>query len=154
MLYRVQLEKEHTETMSSAAGDAAMSALGTEMLKGESSSSGPPHALNALRAARQYFEKILKPKDKSKEISGMKSVLLDKETKNIVGMVYAMHEFLEKEVYYVGNLDAERESSQHLKAIVFVRPIPENLRMLKNELMEPKFAEYHLCKCSTALMYR
>lgn len=84
-------------------------------LEGEHSQSPPMHAMNALRAIRQYFDKMLKPKDKAKEITGMKSMLLDKETKNIVGMVYAMHELLEKEVYHVGNLDAEKEASQHLK---------------------------------------
>lgn len=41
-------------------------------------SSGAPH--DAIKAVQGYVNRILKPKDKSKEVLGMKCLLLDKET--------------------------------------------------------------------------
>jgi hypothetical protein len=35
---------------------------------------------DCIKAIQHYVNKILKPKDKTKEISGMKCLLLDKET--------------------------------------------------------------------------
>ena len=43
-----------------------------------SSSSTAPS--DCIKAIQHYVNKILKPKDKTKEITGMKCLLLDKET--------------------------------------------------------------------------
>lgn len=97
-----------------------------------------------IRAVRAYVDRMLKPRDKTTEISGMKVLLLDRETKAILGMVYSMHEILEKEVFLVESIDAGHEDMLHLKAVVFVRPTKENLAKLRSTLKEPKFAEYHI----------
>ena len=47
-------------------------------------------------------------------------------------------------VFHVVNLDAERKGMSHMKAIVYVRPTPENLKLLRTELADPKCMEYHL----------
>jgi hypothetical protein len=55
---------------------AASDAAGA--VKGEDASSGSPY--NCLGAIRSYLDRIIKPKDKSKEINGMKALMLDRET--------------------------------------------------------------------------
>lgn len=113
--------------MSAAAGGAAAAA---------------PH--DCIRAVQHYVNKILKPRDKAKEIPGMKCLLLDKETKAIVAMVYSMNDILSREVYLVEALDGSHESLAHMKAIVLTRPTHENVRELVALLREPKFLEYHI----------
>ncbi len=51
---------------------------GAGAIKGEDASAGAPY--NCLGAIRSYLDKIIKPKDKSKEINGMKALMLDRET--------------------------------------------------------------------------
>lgn len=57
------------------------------------------------------------------------------------------HPSLHPTVFLVESIDADHSDMMHLKAIVYVRPTRENLARLRTELREPKFAEYHLCKC-------
>ncbi len=74
----------------------------------------------------------------------MKCLLLDRETKGMVGMVYSMNDILTKEVFLVETLDSKHESMGHLKAVVLVRPTSENIKSLVAHLREPKFLEYHI----------
>ena len=41
---------------------------------------------------------------------------------------------------------APRDVIRHLKCIVFVRPTPENVQLLTQELRNPKYAQYYICK--------
>jgi len=52
-------------------------------IKGEDASAGAPY--NCLGAIRSYLDKIIKPKDKTKEINGMKALMLDRETVRVSG---------------------------------------------------------------------
>jgi len=106
-----------------------------------SSSTAPS---DCIKAIQHYVNKILKPKDKTKEITGMKCLLLDKETKGMVAMVYSMNDILSKEVYLVDNLEGQHESTGHMKAVVLVRPSSDTIRELVRHLKEPKFTEYHI----------
>lgn len=38
------------------------------------------------------------------------------------------------------------EPIKHLKCIAFLRPTPENLRLLTDELRFPKYGQYYICK--------
>lgn len=105
---------------------------------------GASQTADCIRAIQSYINKILKPRDKTKEISGMKCLLLDRETKGIVSMVYSMNDILTKEVFLVETLDSKHESMGHLKAIVLLRPTTENIKSLVTHLREPKFLEYHI----------
>jgi hypothetical protein len=156
--------------------------------------------VDCIRAIRTYVDRMIKPKDKAAEVLGMKALLLDRETvrdcahaaclfvlvichcaflaaaqKAIIGMVYSMHEILDKEgeagcgkacarlipccnrclravaVFLVESIDSDHSDMLHLKAIVFVRPSKDNLARLRHELREPKFAEYHLCALRASL---
>ena len=81
----------------------------------------------------------------TESVSGMKALLLDKETTAMVSMVYSRSKVLEKEVFLFQRLDAEKRGEMlHLKAIVFLRPTRDNIALLVKELHEPKFGEYHL----------
>lgn len=66
---------------------------------------------------------------------------------SIVSMVYAQSEILGKEVYLFERIDsAGRESMKHLKCICFLRPTPENVDLLSQELRSPKYGLYYVCK--------
>lgn len=78
-----------------------------------SGSSAAP--LDCIRGISHYVSKILKPRDKTKEISGMKCLLLDRESKTLVSMVYSMNDILSKEVFLVDSLDAEHAGTGHMK---------------------------------------
>ena len=52
---------------------------------------------DVVKALQGYIHKILKPKDASRVIGGMKALLLDRETKTMVSMVFSMNEILSKE---------------------------------------------------------
>lgn len=90
----------------------------------------PASKSDCIRAIRSYIDKMIKPKDRASEVLGMKALLLDKETvralvtrwpppavtrlsrvyaqKAIVGMVYTMHEILEKEGTWCGGVGVVR----------------------------------------------
>jgi len=59
-----------------------------------SSASAPSDCVKAMQS---YLNKILRPKDVSRAIEGTKALLLDRETKTMVSMVYSMHDILSKE---------------------------------------------------------
>ena len=70
-------------------------------------------------------------------------------------MVYTQMEILNKDVFLVqqleeledtsGKNDGETESkTSHLKAVCFVRPTSENIRLLCRQLRSPSFQEYHI----------
>jgi vacuolar protein sorting-associated protein 45 len=65
----------------------------------------------------------------------------------MVSLVFTQSQMLQKEVYLIEKIDStKRELMAHLKAICFLRPTPENVRCLSDELREPKYGEYHVCK--------
>jgi vacuolar protein sorting-associated protein 45 len=62
-------------------------------------------------------------------------------------MVYTQSQILQKEVYLFERIDAKnREFMAHLKAVTFIRPTEENLKLLEEELKDPRYGEYHICK--------
>lgn len=40
----------------------------------------------------------------------------------------------------------KRENMRHLRCLCFVRPSPDSIQLLIDELREPKYGEYNLCK--------
>jgi len=109
--------------------------------------------MNVIGAVRFYVDRIIN----DISIRGMKVLILDDTTTQIVSMVLSQTEVLEHEIYLVERLDRikskfdnnnfEEEKKevpmQHMKAVVFVRPTEENLNILKQELRQPIFNEYH-----------
>ncbi|KAI1301897.1 Vacuolar protein sorting-associated protein 45 [Halotydeus destructor] len=77
---------------------------------------------------------------------GMKVLLMDQETTSIVSMVFSQSDMLTKEVYMFERIDRmiSAENMRYLKCVAFVRPIPENIDFLKQELKSPKYGQYHI----------
>jgi len=96
--------------------------------------------INVAGAIKFYIDKMMTT------VPGFKTLLLDTETRGIVGMNFSQTEALENEVYHIGRLDQsrEKEGMDHLKCVIFVRPTEENVRLICRELREPVFAEYHI----------
>ena len=95
--------------------------------------------MDVVLAVQQYVARM------TEGVSGMKALLLDKETTAMVSMVISRSQVLEKEVFLFQRLDAQgRGQMLHLKAIVFLRPTRDNIELLAKELMTPMFGEYHL----------
>ncbi|CAG5125539.1 unnamed protein product, partial [Candidula unifasciata] len=94
--------------------------------------------MNVILAVKQYISKMIEGCG-----GGMKVLLMDRETTSIVSMVYAQSEILQKEVYLFERIDtAGREAMKHLNCIVFLRPTPENVDLLAQELRMPKYGLY------------
>lgn len=112
--------------------------------------------MDGVAAIRSYIDRIVTGDDKCK---GMKVMLLDASTTQIVSSVYSQTEILSKEIYLVARLDDQSNpkltnggaagggvnaKSSHLKAVVFCRPTEANIGLLVRELAQPRFAEYHI----------
>ena len=104
------------------------------------SSASSPDGKSIIRATRHYVDRMLK------EVSGMKIMLLDTETTGILSMVYTQTQILSKQVYLVEHMKntAQHGRMMHLKAIVFLRPTLANVELLKAELADPHFSQYHV----------
>ncbi|KAM7257785.1 hypothetical protein ACFE04_013526 [Oxalis oulophora] len=82
---------------------------------------------------RDYINRMLQ------DISGMKV--------SIVSVAYSQSDLLQKEVFLVQLVDSiskSKESMSHLKAVYFLRPTSENIQLLRRQLANPRFGEYHL----------
>ncbi|GAQ85616.1 VPS45 vacuolar protein sorting 45 [Klebsormidium nitens] len=91
-------------------------------------------------AIRDYVAKMLS------ELTGMKVLIVDKETLGFISVVFSQSDILHKDVYLVEPVDAPptEESLGHLKAVCFLRPTGENITQLKRHLKNPRYGEYHL----------
>jgi vacuolar protein sorting-associated protein 45 len=98
---------------------------------------------------------------------GMKVLLMDKETVNmlhffystalfdeilifqigVVSVAYAQSEILQKEVYLFEQIDKSGHGPimKHLKCVVFLRPSQENVQLLATELKSPRYGVYYIC---------
>jgi vacuolar protein sorting-associated protein 45 len=113
------------------------------------------NSLNGIAAMEGYLERIITGDSKC---HGMKVLLLDGFTTQIVSAVYSQSQVLEKQVYLVSRLEdaataipsegpavnASNSSSRHLKAVCFLRPTQANAGLLLKELASPRFCEYHI----------
>lgn len=65
----------------------------------------------------------------------------------MISCAYAQSEMMQKEVYLFERIDSGtiREPIKFLKCIVFLRPTPENVQLLSEELRSPNYAQYYIC---------
>lgn len=96
--------------------------------------------MNVVAAIKLYINKMIDDCG-----SGMKVLLMDKETISIVSMAFAQSEILQKEVFLFERLDtAKSEPMKHLKCIAFLRPTRENVDNLACELKFPRYGQYFI----------
>jgi vacuolar protein sorting-associated protein 45 len=93
---------------------------------------------NLLPVAEDYFNTIFG------EIAEMKGLILDSETSGIISIIYTQSKLYKNDVYLIQKIEDVREKLMHLKAVYFVRPTRDNIQLLKQEIANPHFKEYHL----------
>ena len=117
--------------------------------------------LDGIASIRAYIDRLVTGDGRC---HGMKVLLLDATTTQILSCVSSQSEILSREVYLVSRLDDPRggagngsangshslalteESAHvgHMKAVCFLRPTENNIGLLVKELASPRFSEYHL----------
>ncbi|MEW5306298.1 MAG: hypothetical protein WDW36_008770 [Sanguina aurantia] len=78
--------------------------------------------------------------------TGYKAIILDKDTMRVASTLFGRSEFAEHNVVHVEKLEDQETHKEHteLKAVCFLRPTRENITMLKRELRQPRYQQYHL----------
>ena len=96
-----------------------------------------------------YITKMVSTGDGSANASTakMKILLLDNETVPILSSATTQSALLNHNVYLTSRLDdINREKMRHLRCLCFLRPSSDSIQFLIDELREPKYGEYHICK--------
>ena len=94
---------------------------------------------SVIGAVRDYVSRMVS------DVPGMKVLVMDHCTTGIVSMVYTQTQILQHEVFLIDSIERPRSDRMaHLKAVYFVRPTDENVRLLQAEFKEPKYGEYHV----------
>jgi len=103
--------------------------------------------MDVVQAVSGYISKMVSAGDGTSGAPSakMKILLLDKETVPIISTAITQSSLLNHEVYLIDRLDnPNREKMRHLRCLCFVRPHPDSIGLLIDELREPKYGEYHL----------
>ncbi|EFC50279.1 vacuolar protein sorting [Naegleria gruberi] len=95
--------------------------------------------MNALKSLKEY---IL---DMVESVNGVKVLILDEYTRDVVSVVTPFSMIMQKEVFLVDLLSNHtRQKLSNMRAIVFIRPTKDNAYLLKEELSDPKYQSYNV----------
>jgi hypothetical protein len=103
--------------------------------------------MDVVQASAGYVTKMVSAGDSATGAPSakMKILLLDRETLPFISTAVTQSTLLNHEVYLMDRLDnTNREKMRHLRCLCFVRPHPDSIGLLIDELREPKYGEYHL----------
>ncbi|KAJ0269824.1 hypothetical protein COL940_012150 [Colletotrichum noveboracense] len=103
--------------------------------------------MDVAQAVAGYVSRMVSSADplSNTQSAKMKVLLLDRETVPIVSTAITQSSLLNHEVYLIDRIDnPSREKMRHLRCLCLVRPSPESIQLLIDELREPKYGEYHL----------
>ncbi|KAF2866533.1 vacuolar protein sorting-associated protein 45 [Massariosphaeria phaeospora] len=104
--------------------------------------------MDIVQAVSGYITKMVSVGDSAAagtSAAKMKILLLDDETVSIVSTATTQSALLGHEVYLTDRLNNQkREKMRHLRCLCFVRPSPESIQSLIEELREPKYGEYNI----------
>jgi vacuolar protein sorting-associated protein 45 len=103
--------------------------------------------MDVVSAVSSYISKMVSAGDSNSGMPSakMKILLLDSDTVSIVSTAITQSALLNHEVYLIDRLDNQnREKMRHLRCLCFVRPSPDSIQFLIDELREPKYGEYNL----------
>lgn len=71
-----------------------------------------------------------------------------------MSLVTTQSALLTKECYLIDRIDnRNRDKIKHLKSICFLRPTRESLRYLTDELGDPAYGDYYLCKWENGCIF-
>ena len=80
-------------------------------------------------------------------VTGIKSITLDKETKTIFSLLTSKSIAIKEEVFMFDEIENHREEKMlPVKGIYFIRPIESNLVFLQKHLQNPMYGDIYLCK--------
>lgn len=100
--------------------------------------------MDVSQAIAGYVAKMISPPGDTTS-SKMKMLLLDRETVSIVSTAVTQSSLLNHQVYLIDRLDnTARERMRHMRCLCLVRPSPETIQLLIDELRDPLYGEYHL----------
>lgn len=95
-------------------------------------------------------------------VSGMKALLLDKETAGMAALVLSQTDAIQREVFLTDRIDLpqkpqipklnargeierkKKETFHHLKAVAFIRPSPQSVAQLKGVMKSGKFKDFYI----------
>ena len=104
--------------------------------------------MDVVQAAAGYVSRMVSVGDGAAAgapSAKMKILLLDRETVPCISTAVTQSALLNHEVYLIDRLDnPAREKMRHLRCLCFVRPHPDSIGLLIDELRDPKYGEYHL----------
>jgi vacuolar protein sorting-associated protein 45 len=103
--------------------------------------------MDVATAVQNYVSKIAGTGEgaAASQSSKMKILLLDSETVTIVSTAITQSALLKHEVFLIDRLDnTARERMRHLRCLCFVRPSPDSVQFLIDELRDPKYGEYNI----------
>ncbi|KAI1431604.1 GIDA-domain-containing protein [Xylaria sp. CBS 124048] len=103
--------------------------------------------MDIIQAVSGYISKMMSAGDSASggPSAKMKILLLDRDTVSIVSTAVTQSSLLNHEVYLTDRLDNQnREKMRHLRCLCFVRPSPDSIQFLIDELRDPKYGEYYL----------
>ncbi|TLS29077.1 hypothetical protein PpBr36_00524 [Pyricularia pennisetigena] len=103
--------------------------------------------MDVVQAVSGYITKMISTGDSTTgtQSAKMKILLLDRDTVPILSTAVTQSTLLNHEVYLTDRLDnVNREKMRHLRCYCFVRPSPDSIQFLIDELREPKYGEYYL----------
>ncbi|KAI0399038.1 Sec1-like protein [Xylaria palmicola] len=103
--------------------------------------------MDVVQAVSGYVSKMVSAGDSA--LGGpsakMKILLLDRDTVPVVSTAVTQSSLLNHEVYLTDRLDnPNREKMRHLRCLCFVRPSPDSIQLLIDELRDPNYGEYYL----------
>jgi len=102
--------------------------------------------MDVASAVQNYVSKIAGVGEgaASSQTQKLKILLLDSATVSIVSTAITQSALLKHDVFLVERLESSRERMRHLRCLVFVRPSPDSIQFLIDELRDPKYGEYQL----------
>lgn len=93
--------------------------------------------MDVVKAISAYIQRIIT------QTSGIKVLLLDQHTTPIISTSFTQSALLGHEVYLTDRVDNQnRDRMKHLNCIALLRPTPESIAALENELRQPKYKAY------------
>lgn len=97
--------------------------------------------MDVVKSVQHYVHKMIS------DVQGMKVLLLDDYSTQIISVVTTQSQLLAKEIYLIDRIDNPQrklEKMKHLTCVVFVRPTMESIQALVDEFRDPCYGQYYI----------
>lgn len=80
------------------------------------------------------------------QVPGIKSIILDEETKTIFSLLTVKSQAIKQEVFMFDQITNHKDEKMlTIKGIYFIRPSENNLIFLQKHLQNPIYGDIHIC---------